>query len=208
MSRLVEIHPDNPQERLVSKVIDRLRSSGVIAVPTDSGYALVCTMGNKEGLERIRQIRGVRENHHFTLLCHDFAQLGNLVIVDNRFFRLVKSLTPGPYTFIFKGTKEVPKISLNSKKSTVGARIPRHHIVQTILDSMGEALISSTLILPGSDELLTEGWRVQDELGDRVDLVIDGEIDEPRPTSVIDLSSGQAIILREGAGDLSMFIRE
>ncbi|MDP9800210.1 tRNA threonylcarbamoyl adenosine modification protein (Sua5/YciO/YrdC/YwlC family) [Arcanobacterium wilhelmae] len=206
MSRLVEIHPTDPQQRLVDKVVDRLRDGGVVAMPTDSGYALVTTMGNKDGLERIRRIRGVGEEHHFTLLCHDFAQLGNLVIVDNRFFRLVKSLTPGPYTFIFKGTKEVPKVSLNAKKSTIGARIPDHKVTQTILAAMGEALISSTLILPGEDELLTEGWRVQDELGDAVDLVIDGEIDEPLPTSVIDLSSGEAMIAREGAGDLSMFV--
>ena len=135
MVRYVEIHPVDPQPRLVDKVVEHIRSGEVIAFPTDSGYALGCSLGNKEGLERIRSIRQVGDKHHFTLLCHDFAQLGQLAIVGNSEFRLIKSLTPGPYTFILKGTKDVPRISVNPKKHTVGARIPDHRISQAILES-------------------------------------------------------------------------
>ena len=148
MAHFVEIHPVNPQERLVEKVASRLRAGEVGAIPTDSGYAVVCSMANKDGLERIRRIRQVGATHHFTLLCHNFAQLGQLVIVDNSEFRLIKSLTPGPYTFILKGTKEVPRMTLHPKKATVGVRIPDHKIVQAILESLGEPLLCSTLILP------------------------------------------------------------
>ena len=143
MVRYVEIHPVDPQPRLVDKVVEHIRSGEVIAFPTDSGYALGCSLGNKEGLEQIRSIRQVGDKHHFTLLCHDFAQLGQLAIVGNSEFRLIKSLTPGPYTFILKGTKDVPRISVNPKKHTVGARIPDHRISQAILEALGEAMLTS-----------------------------------------------------------------
>ncbi|MEW6892778.1 L-threonylcarbamoyladenylate synthase [Trueperella pyogenes] len=204
MATFIDIHPKDPQPRLVAKVVDRLRRGDVVALPTDSGYAIVCTLANKDGLDRIRTIRQVGDKHHFTLLCASFAQLGQLVIVDNSFFRLIKSLTPGPYTFILKGTKEVPRMTLNPKKNTVGVRIPDHVITQAVLSELGEPLLSSTLILPGEEEPLEEGWIVDDRLGNAVDAVVDGPVGRG-PTTVINLSSGEAIISREGAGDVSMF---
>lgn len=204
MATFIDIHPKDPQPRLVAKVVDRLRRGDVVALPTDSGYAIVCTLANKAGLDRIRTIRQVGDKHHFTLLCASFAQLGQLVIVDNSFFRLIKSLTPGPYTFILKGTKEVPRMTLNPKKNTVGVRIPDHVITQAVLSELGEPLLSSTLILPGEEEPLEEGWIVDDRLGNAVDAVVDGPVGRG-PTTVINLSSGEAIISREGAGDISMF---
>ncbi|MEW6929090.1 L-threonylcarbamoyladenylate synthase [Trueperella pyogenes] len=204
MATFIDIHPKDPQPRLVAKVVDRLRRGDVVALPTDSGYAIVCTLANKDGLDRIRTIRQIGDKHHFTLLCASFAQLGQLVIVDNSFFRLIKSLTPGPYTFILKGTKEVPRMTLNPKKNTVGVRIPDHVITQAVLSELGEPLLSSTLILPGEEEPLEEGWIVDDRLGNAVDAVVDGPVGRG-PTTVINLSSGEAIISREGAGDISMF---
>ncbi|MCF2706368.1 threonylcarbamoyl-AMP synthase [Arcanobacterium haemolyticum] len=200
MARYVEIHPVDPQARLIDKVVDHLRQGEVIAFPTDSGYAIGCTLGNKEGLDRIRIIRHVGDKHHFTMLCHDFAQLGKFVIVDNSDFRLIKSLTPGPYTFILKGTKEVPRMTLNPKKHTVGARIPDHKITQALLAALGEPILSSSLILPGDSEPMTAGWEVNDVLGNVLDVVIEGPCGEEGATSVLDLVSRE--IAREGAGDV------
>ncbi|MBE6484123.1 MAG: threonylcarbamoyl-AMP synthase [Actinomycetaceae bacterium] len=201
MARLVEIHPIDPQPRLIDRVVERLRRGEVAALPTDSGYAIVCALGNKEGLDRIRDIRQVGEKHHFTLLCHDFAQLGQLVIVDNPYFRLIKSLTPGPYTFILKGTKEVPRMTLNPKKRTVGVRIPDHKITQALVGAMGEPLLSSSLILPGEEEPLSEGWQVNESIGHALDIVVDGPCGEGGATTVLDLVAGE--IAREGAGDVT-----
>lgn len=206
MAGYIEIHPDNPQQRLVKKVVDRLHRGEVAALPTDSGYAIVCALGNKAGLERIRTIRQVGEKHDFTLLCHDFAQLGQLVIIDNASFRLIKSLTPGPYTFILKGTKAVPRMSLNPRKSTVGVRIPQHKIVQAILAEMGEPLNSSSLIVPGSTEPLTEGWIINEQLGNTLDLVVEGPVGEKGATTVLDLSTGAIEVVRQGAGDTASFL--
>lgn len=206
MAGYIEIHPDNPQQRLVKKVVDRLRRGEVAALPTDSGYAIVCALGNKAGLERIRTIRQVGEKHDFTLLCHDFAQLGQLVIIDNASFRLIKSLTPGPYTFILKGTKAVPRMSLNPRKSTVGVRIPQHKIVQAILAEMGEPLNSSSLIVPGNSEPLTEGWIINEQLGNALDLVVEGPVGEKGATTVLDLSTGAIEVVRQGAGDTASFL--
>lgn len=150
MASYVEIHPVDPQPRLVEKVVERLRQGDVAAIPTDSGYALVSALDNKEGLDRIRALRQVGDKHHFTMLCHNFAQLGQFVIVDNPDFRLVKSLTPGPYTFILKGTKEVPRRTLHPKKHTVGVRIPDHKITQALVQEMGEPLLASSLICPAT----------------------------------------------------------
>lgn len=199
MAHFVEIHPVNPQDRLVDTVVARLRAGEVAAIPTDSGYAIVCAMANKEGLERIRRIRQVGDKHHFTLLCHDFAQLGQLVIVDNAEFRLIKSLTPGPYTFILKATKEVPRMTLHPKKATVGVRIPDHKILQAIVNRHGEPLLSSTLILPGDDEPLTAGWKVDERIGKLVDVIVDGPCGEEGPTTVINFVKGH--VSRQGAGD-------
>ncbi len=201
MASYVEIHPVDPQPRLVEKVVERLREGDVAAIPTDSGYALVSALDNKEGLDRIRALRHVGDKHHFTMLCHNFAQLGQFVIVDNPDFRLIKSLTPGPYTFILKGTKEVPRRTLHPKKHTVGVRIPDHKITQALVEEMGEPLLASSLILPGHEEPMTEGWEVNDELGGVIDIVVEGPCGEDGPTSVVNLVKRK--ISREGAGDVS-----
>ena len=172
----------------------------MIAFPTDSGYAIGCSLANKEGLDRIRAIRQVGDRHHFTLLCHDFAQLGQLVIVGNSEFRLIKSLTPGPYTFILKGTKDVPRMTLNPKKHTVGVRIPDHRITQAILAAVGEAMLSSSLILPGEEDPMTDGWEVNDTLGHLVDVVVEGPCGTDGPTTVVDFV--KAKIARHGAGSV------
>ena len=199
MARYIEIHPVDPQPRLVTSVADRLREGDVAAIPTDSGYALVCALGNKEGLERIRTLRHVSDKHHFTMLCHNFAQMGQFVIVDNADFRLAKSLPPGPYTFILKATKEVPRRTLNPKKHTVGVRIPDHKITQAIVGEMGEPLLASSLILPGHEDPMTEGWEVNDTLGNVLDIVVEGPCGTDGPTTVINLAKRK--ISREGAGD-------
>lgn len=201
MASYVEIHPVDPQPRLVERVVERLREGDVAAIPTDSGYALVSALDNKEGLDRIRALRHVGDKHHFTMLCHNFAQLGQFVIVDNPDFRLIKSLTPGPYTFILKGTKEVPRRTLHPKKHTVGVRIPDHKITQALVEEMGEPLLASSLILPGHEEPMTEGWEVNDELGGVIDIVVEGPCGEDGPTSVVNLVKRK--ISREGAGDVS-----
>ncbi|MDO4791630.1 MAG: L-threonylcarbamoyladenylate synthase [Buchananella hordeovulneris] len=204
MSAYIEIHPENPQTRLVDKVVDTLRRGGLIAYPTDSGYALACTMGNKEGLDRIRQIRQLGDKHNFTLVAQSFAQVGPFVIVGNSEFRLIKSLTPGPYTFILVGTKEVPRMSLNPKKHTLGIRIPDHKITQAIIATLGEPVLSSTLLLPGHEEPLSEGWVVRDEIGHLVDAVVEGPVESTAPTTVIELLDGTPVVVREGAGPVDM----
>lgn len=201
MASYVEIHPVDPQPRLIEKVVERLRQGDVAAIPTDSGYALVSALDNKEGLDRIRTLRQVGDKHHFTMLCRNFAQLGQFVIVDNPDFRLVKSLTPGPFTFILKGTKEVPRRTMHAKKHTVGVRIPDHKITQALVAEMGEPLLASSLILPGHEEPMTEGWEVNDELGGVVDIVVEGPCGEDGPTTVVNLVKRK--ISREGAGDTS-----
>ena len=201
----VEMHPVNPQVRFVNKTVELLRAGGTIALPTDSGYAIACRLGNKEGMDTIRAIRRLDERHNFSLLCHSFAQLGELVIVDNHQFRTIKALTPGPYTFILPGTKEVPRMTLNRRKHTVGVRIPDHVITQAILAALGEPLLCSTLILPGETEPLTDGHEVDDRIGSQVDLVIVGPVGDAESTTVIDYTSGSPVIARRGGGDTSLF---
>ncbi|MCI1963143.1 MAG: threonylcarbamoyl-AMP synthase [Ancrocorticia sp.] len=201
MARYVDIHPVDPQPRLVEKVIDHVRAGEVIAFPTDSGYAIGCSLGNKEGLERIRAIRHVGDKHHFTMMCHDFAQLGQFVIVDNADFRLIKSLTPGPYTFILKATKEVPRMTLNPKKHTVGVRIPDHKISEALVAELGEPILVSSLILPGHEDPMTDGWEVNDTLGNVLDVVVEGPCGEAGPTTVLNLVKRK--ISRVGAGDVT-----
>jgi len=204
MARYFDIHPVNPQPRLIEQVVALLRDDGLIAYPTDSGYALGIQLGNRTGLDRMRAIRQLDDKHHFTLLCHDFAQMGPLVHLDNAVFRLVKAATPGPYTFILPATSDVPRRLMAPKKRTVGVRIPDHVLAHALLEALGEPLISTTLLLPGEDEPLTEGWRIKDELDQLLDAVIEGETGS-LPTTVVDLSSGSPEITRYGAGDSSRF---
>jgi len=204
VARYLDIHPVNPQPRLVEQAVATLRDDGVIAYPTDSGYALGIQLGNRAGLDRMRTIRQLDDKHHFTIVCHDFAQLGPLVHIDNAVFRTVKAATPGSYTFILPATSEVPRRLMHPKKRSVGVRIPDHVLVQSLLAALGEPLISTTLLLPGQDEPMTEGWQVQDEIGQLVDAVIEGEAGS-LPTTVVDLTSGEAEIVRYGAGDATRF---
>ncbi|MEV6347884.1 L-threonylcarbamoyladenylate synthase [Actinoplanes sp. NPDC051851] len=205
MAKYFDVHPDNPQARSIHQIVDLIRQDGLIAYPTDSGYALGCRMGNKDGLDRIRQIRQLDDRHHFTLMCADFAQLGQFVQINNAVFRAVKASTPGPYTFILPATKEVPRRLLHPKKKTVGVRISAHTTAQAILAELGEPLVSSTLLLPGETEPQTQGWLIKEELDHAVDAVVDSGEAGSEPTTVIDLSEGAPEVLRVGAGDPARF---
>ena len=207
MARYLDIHPVDPQPRLIAQAVDVVRDGGLIAYPTDSGYALGCALGNQEGKDRIAAIRRLDDRHHYTLVCSSFAQLGQFVLIDNSVFRAIKAATPGPYTFILPATKEVPRRLLHPKKKTVGVRLPDHRIVSALLAELGEPLLSSTLLLPGEDDPLTEGWIVNDEIGNLVDAVIEGECGA-EPTTVVDFTTGPAVIDRLGAGDPSLFVDE
>ena len=204
MSRYIELHPVNPQARLVTKVVERLRSGALVAYPTDSGYALACAPGNKEGLDRIRAIRQLDDKHNFTFVCAGFAQVGPLAIVGNNAFRLIKRLTPGPWTFILKGTKEVPRMTLNPKRHTLGLRIPDHAITQALVTEFGAPVLSSTFIRPGNTEPESSGWEIEEALGHLIDVVIEGPVGSTEPTTVIDLTEDAPEILRAGAGDTSV----
>ncbi|MFT4261771.1 MAG: L-threonylcarbamoyladenylate synthase [Nocardioides sp.] len=206
MARYLDVHPVNPQPRLIGQVVEALRDDAVIAYPTDSGYALGARIGSKDGRDRILAIRDLDDKHHFTLVCRDFSQLGQMVHVDNSAFRAIKAATPGPYTFILPGTPEVPRRLLHPKKRTVGVRIPDHTVVSAILEELGEPILSSTLILPGETEPRTSGWDVKETLDHVVDIVIETGEDTPaEPTTVVDWSDGTPEVVRVGAGDPDRF---
>ncbi|HWD04740.1 MAG TPA: L-threonylcarbamoyladenylate synthase [Amycolatopsis sp.] len=205
MARYFDVHPQNPQRRSLGQVVDLLREDGLIAYPTDSCFALGCRLGNQSGMERIRAIRKLDHRHHFTLVCQDFAQLGQFVIVDNAVFRAIKATTPGAYTFILPATKEVPRRLMHPKKKTVGVRIPDHVVTQALLAEMGEPILSSTLLLPDSGEPLTQGWEIKEELDHQLDAVLDSGDCGVEPTTVVDYSSGEPEVVRHGAGDASRF---
>ena len=205
MARYFDIHPANPQHRAIAQVADIVRAGGVIAYPTDSCYALGAQFGNTDGLPRIRSIRGLDDRHHLTLVCQDFAQLGHFVYVPNRVFRAIKAATPGSYTFILPATKEVPRKLQHPGKKTVGVRIPRHVVTQALLAELGEPLVSTTLLLPGQDEPLTDGWEIAEQLDNAVDALIDSGDCGTDPTTVIDFSQQEPEIVRRGAGDTSGF---
>jgi tRNA threonylcarbamoyl adenosine modification protein (Sua5/YciO/YrdC/YwlC family) len=205
MARYFDIHPANPQQRAIVQIADIIRAGGVIAYPTDSCYALGCQLGNMDGMTRIRSIRHLDDRHHLSLVCRDFAQLGQFVHVANRVFRAIKAATPGSYTFILPATKEVPRRLQHPGKRTVGVRIPQHVVTQALLAELGEPLVSSTLLLPGQDEPMTRGWEIDDQLGHAVDAVIDSGDCGTEPTTVIDFSQDKPEILRRGAGDTAGF---
>jgi tRNA threonylcarbamoyl adenosine modification protein (Sua5/YciO/YrdC/YwlC family) len=205
MARYFDVHPDNPQRRAIGQVVDLVRSGGLIAYPTDSCFALGCQLGNAEGLKRIRDIRDLDDRHHFTLVCRDFAQLGQFVHVGNSVFRQVKAATPGSFTFILPATKEVPRRLMHPKKRTVGVRIPDHPVAQALLTELGEPLLSSTLLLPDAEEPLTQGWDIKERLDHLVDAVIDSGECGVEPTTVVDLSQDEPEIVRRGAGDPARF---
>ena len=203
MSVLISIHPENPQERYVKQVIQILHSGGVIAYPTDSGYALGCAVGNKNGLEQIRRIRKLDKHHHFTLMIRDLSHVGEYAKLNNTSFRLMKKILPGAYTFILEGTSGVPNRLLDSKRKTIGLRISHHKVVQAILDGLNEPLMSVSLIL--GDTEFYNAWDVEDSVGNSVEIVIDAGHCPPEPTTVIDLSGEYAEVARLGAGSVELF---
>ena len=204
MARYFDVHPDNPQPRAISQVAAIVEAGGLIAYPTDSGYALGTRLGNAEGLQRIRTIRDLGPNHHFTLVCSEFAQLGQYVHMNNDVFRAVKAHTPGPYTFILRATREAPKAMLHPKKKTVGVRVPQHTTTLALVREIGP-LVSSSLILPGQDQPMIEGWQVLEELGTVLDAVVDSGDAGIDLTTIVDLSEDGAEVLRVGAGDPAAF---
>lgn len=199
------MHPENPQPRVIGQIVDLVRDDGLIAYPTDSCYAFGCQLGNRSGIDRIREIRRLDDRHHFTLVCRDFAQLGQFVHVSNSVFRLVKAAIPGSYTFILPATREVPRRLMHPRKRTVGVRVPGHPVVQALLAELGEPLMSSTLLLPGLDEPLTQGWEIKERLDHVLDAVVDAGDCGTEPTTVVDLSQPEPRILRRGAGDPQRF---
>jgi len=200
MSQFYQIHPDNPQQRYIDKAVDIINSGGVIVYPTDSGYALGCHIGDKAAMERIRDIRQVDAKHNFTLVCRDLSEISLYAKVDNSAYRLIKNHTPGAYTFILKATKEVPQRLRNPKRKTIGLRVPDNHIAMALLGTLGEPLMSSTLILPGEDIPLTDPYDIRDTLEHSLDLIIDGGYCGIEPTTVVDLTNDVAVVTRQGLG--------
>jgi len=205
VAKYFDVHPDNPQPRSIGQVVATIRAGGLIAYPTDSCYALGCQLGNRDGLNRIREIRRLPEGHPFTIVCRDFQQLGQFVQMNNALFRALKAATPGQYTFILPATKEVPRRLMHPRKKTVGVRIPDHVVAQAILAELGEPLLSTTLTLPGDDEPQTQGWEIKERLDHSIDAVIDSGECGTVPTTVIDFSTGEPEIVRLGAGDPTRF---
>ena len=204
MAKLLKIHPQNPQTRLVQQVTSDIRSGAVIAYPTDSGYALGTALGNKNGLERIRRIRNLSKRHDFTLMMRDLSHIGEYAKLDNNAFRLLKKILPGAYTFILEGTRDVPKRLLHAKKKTIGVRVSHHGVVQALLDNLNEPIMSVSLIL--KDYEFYDIDDVRSAVEKQVDVIIDDGYCPPEPTTVINLSEGGIEIIRQGAGDTSLII--
>jgi tRNA threonylcarbamoyl adenosine modification protein (Sua5/YciO/YrdC/YwlC family) len=205
MSQLFNLNLANPQARLIAHTAEILQAGGVIAYPTDSGYALGCMIGHSDAQVRIRQIRGADEQHLFTLVCRNLAELGNYAIVSNSQFRLLKANTPGAYTFILNATREVPRKLQHPKRNTIGLRVPEHAVVQAILEAINAPLLSMTLLLPDEEEMLTQAWEIREKLEHSVDLVIDVGHCLAGATSVINLTQDVPELIRAGLGDLGPF---
>jgi tRNA threonylcarbamoyl adenosine modification protein (Sua5/YciO/YrdC/YwlC family) len=205
VARYYDVHPVDPQPRVVAQIAALLRDDALVAYPTDSCYALGCSLDSRTGPDRIRRIRGLDDRHEFTLVCSDFAQLGQFVQLDNSAFRSIKAATPGPYTFILPATKQVPRRLAHPRRKTVGVRLPDHPFVRALLRELGTPVVSSTLLLPGHDDPLTDGWTVKEELDHVVDAVVDAGDCGTTPTTVVDWSSGGPEVVRVGAGDPSRF---
>jgi len=201
MSQFFQIHPDNPQLRLIKQAAQIIQSGGVVALPTDSCYALVCQLDDKGAVERLRRIRGIDEKHHLTLLCRDLSELGVYARVDNRQFRLLKAATPGAYTFILEATKEVPRRLSHPSRKTIGLRVPEHRIVQCLLEELGQPLLGTTLTMPGDEDSLTDADTIRERLEKLVDLIVDGGVCAHGPTTVIDLTGDEPEVVRVGRGD-------
>jgi tRNA threonylcarbamoyl adenosine modification protein (Sua5/YciO/YrdC/YwlC family) len=204
MSQYFVIHPDNPQARLIRQAAEIVRTGGVIALPTDSCYALCCRLDDRDAVMRLRRIRGVDDKHHLTLLCRDLSEIAQYAQIDNRQYRLLKAATPGPYTFILEATREVPKRLSHPSRKTIGLRVPENNIAQALLADLGQPLLGTTLLLPGEDEPLTSGWEVRERLESLVELVIDGACGF-EPTTIVDLTGEAPVVLRVGRGPVAIF---
>jgi tRNA threonylcarbamoyl adenosine modification protein (Sua5/YciO/YrdC/YwlC family) len=205
MSQFFQIHPDNPQGRLIHQAVDMVREGAVIAYPTDSAYALGCHLGDKKALDRIRRIRQVGDRHNFTLVCRDLSELSTYAKVDNAAYRILNAYTPGPYTFILQASREVPRRLLHPKRRTIGLRVPDNRICQALLTELNEPLMSSTLILPGEDMPMTDPYEIREILEHQLDLVIDGGYCDVEPTTVVDMTGDHPVVIRIGKGDPGPF---
>jgi tRNA threonylcarbamoyl adenosine modification protein (Sua5/YciO/YrdC/YwlC family) len=205
MSQYFQIHPDNPQLRLVRQAADVIRAGGIVAAPTDSAYALICHLDDKAAVERLRRIRGVDEKHHLTLLCRDLSEIAQYARVDNQQYRLLKSAMPGPYTVVLEASREVPRRLSHPSRKTIGLRVPENRILLALLDELGEPVIGTTLQLPGDEHMLSDPDEVQERLGKQVELVIDGGAGTLEPTTIIDLTGSEPMLLRQGRGDATAF---
>ncbi len=202
MSLYLNIHPDDPQQRLLAQAAKRLQEGGIIALPTDACYVLACHLGDKEALERLRLLKGVDDRHHLTLMCRDLSEIAQYARVDNVQYRLLKSVTPGAYTFILEGTKELPRRVMHVKRKTIGLRVPDHKVVQGLLAELGEPILTTTLQLPGDEEPMSEAWEIQARLEDQIEIVIDAGACGLEPTTVVDLTEDTPVLIREGCGPL------
>lgn len=205
MLRYLEIHSQNPQSRLIQQAVDAVRDGAVLVYPTDSGYALGCHLGDKEAVDRIRALRELDGKHNLTLVCRDLSEIATYAQINNQAYRLLKSLTPGPYTFILDATREVPRRLQHPKRKTIGIRVPGHPIVDALLDILGEPLISTTLHLPGDEQPLTDPQEIKERLRNLVDVIIDGGVGSAHPTTIVDLTGPVPEVVRKGSGDTSMF---
>ncbi|MDX9706344.1 MAG: L-threonylcarbamoyladenylate synthase [Azospira sp.] len=208
MTQYLQIHPDDPQPRYLDRATAIVREGGIVAFPTDSCYALGCHLGDKAAVDRIREIRQIDERHHLTLMCRDLSEIAHFARVDNAQYRLLKATTPGSYTFILEGTKELPRRVLHPKRKTIGLRVPDHKVALALLAALGEPLLTTTLLLPGDETPLTEGWEIQDRLDGQLELILDGGHCGTEPTTVIDLTGGLPVLLRTGRGSLAPFAFE
>ena len=205
MARVVNIHPDSPQPRLLVQAAEFIRNGAIVALPTDSCYALGCHLGDKEALDRIRLIRQMDERHHLTLMVRDLSEIANYARVDNAQYRLLKAATPGCYTFILEGSKELPRRVMHPKRKTIGVRVPDHPIALALLEELNEPLLTTTLQLPGDAAPLTEGWEIQDRLDEQIELILDAGTCGIEPTTVIDLTGSAPELIRAGRGPLALF---
>ena len=205
MARYLSIHPDDPQPRILAQAAEVVRSGGIVAFPTDSCYCLGCLLGDKDALDRIRQIKHLDERHHLTLMCRDLSEIAQFARVDNVQYRLLKASTPGSYVFILEGTKELPRRVMHPKRKTIGLRIPDHKMALALLEEMGSPLLTSTLLLPGDESPLTEGWEIQERLDDHIELILDGGSCGTMPTTVIDMTQLPPTLVRAGRGSLAPF---
>jgi tRNA threonylcarbamoyl adenosine modification protein (Sua5/YciO/YrdC/YwlC family) len=205
MTQYFQIHPDNPQPRLIRQAAEIIDAGGIVALPTDSSYALVCHLDDKDAVDRLRRIRGIDDKHHLTLLCRDLSEIANYARVDNKQYRLLKAATPGPFTFILEATREVPRRLSHPSRKTIGLRVPENAIAQSLLEQLSQALIGTTLIPAGSDAPLNDPDEIRDNLQRQVELVIDGGSCSLEPTTVVDLTGDSPVVLRRGRGDTSLF---